>query len=266
MRRTLFFRLAPTWKTIGAVQSTTCALEALQPSRAALRTTSRTPFLKDQSPSIVVNTRDCRRRLAVLIDASNTSFLHPSAPSTPLPTQPALEGEPKVQWTYPPLLPSIREGIEKVGVPVLFRLFAHRRALPSVWEPYCLPWKQCQGVAEPSTSAAPEKATSMIIMQHFEVEPFIPIPMQMEADAEHLFRYRSFNKVEGVCYLVKGAESGVWKEQTEAVAKIWEKPDGTSDAGEKAEMNSDRFFNQYVFDEMGLVSAVCNDGRSSNGA
>lgn len=118
------------------------------------------------------------------------------------------------------LLPAI----EKHGRPILTRLFAH--TLTPEWET--------------------EQAGGAQQAELFQVEKFIPVPMQMAADAEHIVRLSSKNKVQGVVFVCHEVE----REWFEA------------NAGGKLKGKG---FNQYYFDELGFGSKVVEDGRSENG-
>eukprot|EP00796_Vickermania_ingenoplastis_P001436 gene1436-832_t len=245
---------------------------------------------KDRLPSPLVNPKDPRRRLAVLIDAGNTLFLDPTQPPPSAPGEAAKEQDDAFsskereaeglqppgtgsdgRIAYPSLSPAVLEAIEKLGAPVLFRLFAHD--LPPAWAPFSQPWM--------NRIFASAEGGAQRYFQFFQVEPFIPVPMQMEADAEHLFRFHQHNAVEGVCFLVKGEDQKEWKERITSVVSRWEAESLRREQQQQAYHAREEthtslpsanagagsvFFNQYVLDEMGLISSLCLDGRSENGA
>lgn len=279
--------------------------------------------MKDRWPSPLADFADRRRRLAVLIDARNVNVLD----TTVTPGQPATatkEGQkpPQSLISYPPLSVNVLQAIQQVGVPVLFRVFAARHALPPIWEAYCQPWQRFSSAssshsalpltATPSSSASTPfmdtgdgsrhgtasdvttaSASLYAFFQLFTVEPFIPLPIQMEADADHLFRFKEENGIEGVCYVVPEVDRDAWTNRVQSIAEQWDtiqqeslKKNGHHRVGsdfnttsstvrtpteEKQGYSSSSesptsFFNQYVVDEMGLAFQLCADGRTENGA
>lgn len=265
--------------------------------------------VKDRFPSPLCNFSDPRQRLAVLIDARNVHVLDALAtyanPSS-LPTQVAAEGvgqsgEIPLSSTshpsppLPPLSPTVLQAIQSVGVPVLFRVFAHRFTLPAVWEPFCQPWQRfvhstlpdpsissshaissSTGSSDSNTRGSAERISSATSLyasfQLFTVEPFIPVAMQMEADADHLFRFKEENGVEGICYVIPEVDREAWIERVPRVAEQWEHllqqhanrqgGDGNNITTRRKNESQDlttqpevskTFFNQYVLDHMGML-------------
>ena len=82
-------------------------------------------------------------------------------------------------------------------------------------------------------------------MEFFRVEKFIPVSMQMGADANHLFQFRQLNMTQAVCYVCTELERPLFE-------KYFDRLKGNG-------------FNQYSFDEAGLGTAVVEDGRSTRG-
>ncbi|KEG14593.1 hypothetical protein DQ04_00391150 [Trypanosoma grayi] len=190
--------------------------------------------VKDRFPPVATDLSDPRRRLALLIDASSV--------------------EPRVFHN------TIVPAVLKVGVPVLVRLFAVQ--LSSEWEKVVAgsdAVKKTEGGGSSSSSNALEKdhnATGNEVeaaevtsgcppAEFFRVERFIPVSMQMEADANHIFDFRRQNKIEAVCFVCSEVDRGVFEGFLANIA-------GNG-------------FNQYVLDELGMAKEVEEDGRSADG-
>jgi hypothetical protein len=161
---------------------------------------------KDRFPPRLYNPQDPRRRLAVLIDANK---IPPSV-----------------------FRKTIEPALADIGIPILFRAFDHE-LLPA-WQ------AAISGTAEQSPT---DKGC---VIEWFRVERFIPISLQMAADANHIFEYREFNKIEGVCYV------------TSELDKTHVENHLVRLKGQK--------FNQYIFDELGLALELNEDGRSKDGS
>ncbi|EKF32873.1 hypothetical protein MOQ_003267, partial [Trypanosoma cruzi marinkellei] len=195
--------------------------------------------VKDRFPPILTDLSDPRRRLAILLDASSV--------------------EPRV--FYNTVLPAAK----KVGVPVLVRIFAVQ--LSSEWESHVAgsDGTQMSGRDLSSSSGAEarekmktnnekEKEEGRTIgntslcppVEFFRVERFIPVSMQMEADANHIFDFRRQNKIEAVCFVCTEVDRGVFEGFLPNIA-------GNG-------------FNQYVLDELGMAKEVLEDGRSADGS
>lgn len=235
---------------------------------------------KDRLPPVPTDLADPRRRLAVLIDGSNPNLIPTSCTTASQICQTS------------PLFTTVLPAVMEVGVPVLLRVFAHQ--LPAVWGPL-LAGNGGAAASTPSPSSAsplsapglsaPTATVPPMQLEHFRVEGFIPIAMQMEADARHLYELRALNKVEGVCYVCHEADHAVYTslmdEQRTASAELAKlllqtnrdkKSSSFTHAQPPQEGSADdgvavaSFFNQYVFDELGAVGESAVDGRSKNGA
>lgn len=97
----------------------------------------------------------------------------------------------------------------------------------------------------------------MIQLEFFRVERFIPIAMQIEADAQHIYNYRNFNKIEGVCYVCHEVDRSIYE-------RLMEKNVNPNNSN-KTNSNQN-FFNQFLFDELGLAREMANDGRHGDGS
>ncbi|AAZ10301.1 uncharacterized protein TEOVI_000844300 [Trypanosoma equiperdum] len=192
--------------------------------------------VKDRYPPPATDLGDPRRRLAVLVDASSV--------------------DPRVFRNT--ILPAAL----KVGTPVLIRIFSVQ--LSSEWEPLVA---GSGGTRESATSTEPEWKTSGTAndgreevsgaagsrdsgawcppVEFFRVERFIPVPMQMEADANHIFDFRKQNQIEAVAFVCGEVDRGVFEGFLPNIA-------GNG-------------FNQYVLDELGMAKEVLEDGRSEDG-
>ncbi|ESL10821.1 hypothetical protein TRSC58_01439 [Trypanosoma rangeli SC58] len=192
--------------------------------------------VKDRFPPVLTDLSDPRRRLALLVDASSV--------------------EPCV--FYNTVLPAAK----KVGVPVLVRAFAVQ--LSREWESHVAGSDATRGLGcDPNNSGAVETAEATKIgnekeertivstplcapVEFFRVERFIPVSMQMEADANHIFDFRRQNKIEAVCFVCGEVDRGVFEGFLPNIA-------GNG-------------FNQYVLDELGMAREVLEDGRSADGS
>ncbi|KAH9599037.1 hypothetical protein LSM04_006238 [Trypanosoma melophagium] len=195
--------------------------------------------VKDRFPPVVTDLSDPRRRLALLVDASSVT--------------------PRVFRN------TILPAAQKVGVPVIVRVFAVQ--LSSEWEAVVAgndvtkksnvndnnsgSHSINQSGVNDTTGTEQEKGVTSTALrcppvEFFRVERFIPISMQMEADANHIFDFRNQNKVEAVCFICGEVDRGVFEGFL------------TNIAGNG--------FNQYVLDELGMAKEVLEDGRSADGA
>ncbi|CCW61454.1 unnamed protein product [Phytomonas sp. EM1] len=94
--------------------------------------------------------------------------------------------------------------------------------------------------------------------------------MQIEADAQHLYNFRDYNKIEGVCYVCHEVDCSVY----EALMEEQHRPTPQSielgfrsDTSESSpHPSSTTFFNQYLIDELGMVKDINVDGRSDDGS
>lgn len=172
--------------------------------------------IKDRSPPAAYDPRNPKRKLAVLVDAQ------------------------KIDADV--FCKSIEPVIGEVGVPVLIRLFDYD--LNSKWQSIT-----AGGLADAGSDgqSVPRRSAVAPSIEWFRVERFIPISMQLAADANHIFDFRNFNRIDGVCYVCTELE----RPQYEAIL-----------------MNrlKGRGFNQYLFDELGLAAEVLDDGRSRDGS
>lgn len=233
--------------------------------------------VKDRYPPVTTDLADPRRRLAILVDGTNTGLLSDGGASM---TQ--------IQATSA-LYTNVLAAVQEVGVPVLLRVFAHQ--LPSAWDGVFAggvagtappPSDQTVGgglaALPPLTlipAAGPSAAASPLMMQveYFRVERFIPIAMQMEADARHLYEFRHMNKVEGVCYVCHEVDRSLYvslmEEQCKGSAPVVQQLLKSAEAargGRHGDEAVAMFFNQYLLDELGMASEMPTDGRSKNGA
>jgi hypothetical protein len=113
--------------------------------------------------------------------------------------------------------------LEEVGAPILFRFFEYE--LNPAWREYM---------------------TERPSFEWFRVERFIPLHLQMAADANHIARYCRQNKIEGIVYLVSETEKFQYQGYFGRLAG--------------------QGLNQYVFDEHGLAAQHLEDGREGDGA
>ncbi|AYU75751.1 hypothetical protein, conserved [Leishmania donovani] len=246
--------------------------------------------VKDRFPPVPTDLADPRRRLAVLVDGSNPNLI-PGGCTT-------VDQVYRTSALFTTVLPAVLQ----VGVPVLLRVFAHQ--LPAVWEPLLAgssssaaqggsasasPHTPTDGAGQPislvplpfqpSSSASSSTADAVIVPQvqfeYFRVERFIPVAMQMEADARHLYEFRHTNKVEGVCYVCHEVDRAMYislmEEQRTVSVELEELLREVRGKGRRTEAKEEKaaaaaFFNQYVLDELGMAGELLADSRSKNGA
>lgn len=211
---------------------------------------------KDRYPPACTDLSDPRRRLALLIDGSSTQLLQRG-------------GGGAFYETVLPLALSL-------GVPVLCRVFAH--SLSAEWEAVVPPPTTADGSVPNSVSttlalpaaggqggggAAP--ASVSLQLEYFRVERFIPIPIQIQADAQHIHDYRHANRIEGIAYCFSGVDRDVYSRIADELAdgqgllaSYYNNGGGSGGSGWQ--------FNQYLLDELGLVRESCVDGRSKDGS
>lgn len=126
---------------------------------------------------------------------------------------------------------TIEPAANLVGYPVLIRLFD--TDLRSDWHNLVANGGSFNRVAGPP-------------VEWFRVERFIPISMQMSADAQHIAEFRLQNKIEAICFVCNSLERTAFEQYF----------DNLSDTG----------MNQYCFDELGLGNSKLIDGRSEVGS
>ncbi|KAG5511937.1 hypothetical protein JKF63_07762 [Porcisia hertigi] len=261
--------------------------------------------VKDRFPPVPTDLADPRRRLAVLVDGSNPNLIPGSCTTA--------DQVYRTSSLFNTVLPAVLQ----VGVPVLLRIFAHQlpaiwepllagstatthgtsaSASDSVPTdsaghpiPILLPLPPLSSPLSSATSASPPQAaaaaveeeaaviTPHIQLDYFRVERFIPLAMQIEADARHLYEFRHTNKLEGVCYVCHEVDRAMY------ISLMQEQRTGSADLeGLLREVNhtgqeggpsvqeeratSAAFFNQYVLDELGMAGELLTDARSKNGA
>jgi hypothetical protein len=117
----------------------------------------------------------------------------------------------------------VSAGFEEIGVPTLTRIFAHD--LADDW----------RAVVEGPGA-----------VEFFRTERFVPVHMQIAADAAHIVQFRDRNKLEAVVFMCTEAER-------DAFEKYFDRLRGKG-------------VNQYCYDELGLGGRVEEDGRSVSGA
>ncbi|KAG8347282.1 hypothetical protein TRVL_01886 [Trypanosoma vivax] len=181
--------------------------------------------VKDRYPPVTTDLSDPRRRLALLVDATGVS--------------------PRVFRNT--VLPAAL----KVGVPVLVRVFAVQ--LSGEWESLVAGSGHagCSGTTEGGSGevvggeTSEDKGPVCPPVEFFRVERFIPVSMQMEADANHIFDFRQQNKIEAIAFVCSEVDRGLFEGFLSNIA-------GNG-------------FNQYVLDDLGMAKEVLEDGRSANG-
>lgn len=251
--------------------------------------------VKDRFPPVPTDLADPRRRLAVLVDGSNPNLIPGGCT--------AVDQVYRTSALFTTVLPAVLQ----VGVPVLLRVFAHQ--LPAVWEPLLAgssssSTSATQGgsasaghhtptgsagqpislvpllpLQPPPPSSSSSTADAAIVPQvqfeYFRVERFIPVAMQMEADARHLYEFRHTNKVEGVCYVCHEVDRPMYislmEEQRTGSVELEGLLSEVRGKGRRAEATEEKpakaaFFNQYVLDELGMAGELLADSRSKNGA
>mmetsp|Transcript_72696 Transcript_72696/g.84431 ORF Transcript_72696/g.84431 Transcript_72696/m.84431 type:complete len:292 (+) Transcript_72696:32-907(+) len=184
--------------------------------------------IKDRSPPKAYDPQNPKRRLAVLVDASKVNadvFCR----------------------SIEPLLPEI-------GVPVLIRIFDYE--LQPLWKPVTAGHlssatqeaaTQRGGSSQNQVVTRGASSSNSPTIEWFRVERFIPISMQIAADAQHIFDFKEFNRVEGVCFVCSELDRPYYE------STLLQRLKGKG-------------FNQYLCDEMGLAVEITEDGRSRDGA
>jgi hypothetical protein len=168
--------------------------------------------VKDRYPPTMLNHSDPRRKLALLVDAQKVDadvFCKTIEPAT-------LE----------------------IGVPVLVRVFDYEISRE---------WGNLIRHSSGDSSSSPSmRAAGSPPVEWFRVERFIPIGMQMLADADHICDHKFFNRIEGVCFICTELDRVYFERMLERLRG--------------------RGFNQYILDELGLVVEDLCDGRSKDGS
>lgn len=170
---------------------------------------------KDRSPPMAYDPLNPKRKLAVLVDAQ------------------------KVDADV--FCRNIEPALHQVGVPILIRLFDHE--LSPRWASIT-----AGGLADAKdgTSEAVQRPSVGPSIEWFRVERFIPVSMQIMADANHIYDYRSYNCVDAACYVCTELERPHYE-------ALFSRLKGNG-------------FNQYLFDELGLAVELNEDKRSRDGA
>ncbi|KAK7196839.1 hypothetical protein NESM_000625000 [Novymonas esmeraldas] len=229
--------------------------------------------VKDRLPPVSTDLADPRRRLAVLIDGTNPHLVPGDCTTA--------EQAFRTAALFTTVLPAVLQ----VGVPVLLRVFAHQ--LPPTWAPL-MAGSAADGAARSSTDqpltllplqtpSSSSSSSPQVQLEFFRVERFIPVAMQIEADARHLYEFRATNKVEGVCYVCNEVDratfTSLMQEQRSGSAalagllrEINPAAAAASASAAAAPSVSAAFFNQYVVDELGIVAEQLADGRSRDGS
>lgn len=96
-------------------------------------------------------------------------------------------------------------------------------------------------------AATPMATTVLPSIEWFRVDRFIPVNVQIAADTQHLFEFRSGNRVEGVVVVCSEAERAARFE------KYFPRLQG-------------RGFSQISFDEKGVATTLIEDGREGDGS
>lgn len=272
--------------------------------------------IKDRYPPLTVDHADPRRRLAILIDGTNVNLLGSAAAaasredlfaSSSLFTNvlPAIAkvGVPVLLRVFAHQLPTEWDPlvIPNYTPPAGFSSSGGGGGASAIND-----GGSGGGESNPAIIPAPSAASSSstndgndssngtgisnhggrggIVVEYFRVERFIPIPMQMEADAQHLYDFRFQNKIQGVCYVCHEVDralySALMSQQLgrnnntiggggpDAIAASMLLPPIAS-SGSNTDGNGNaavRFFNQYLLDELGMVKEEAVDGRSADGA
>lgn len=167
--------------------------------------------VKDRFPPKALNHSDPKRKLALLVDAQKVDadvFCKTIEPAT-------LE----------------------IGVPVLVRVFDYE--ISREWGNLI---RQSNGDANNFLTRTANSPS----VEWFRVERFIPIGMQMVADADHICDHRFFNRIEAVCFICTELDRAYFERMLERL--------------------KGRGFNQYILDELGLVVEDHCDGRSKDGS
>lgn len=127
------------------------------------------------------------------------------------------------KFASPQALTALDGAIAQVGTPIIQRVFATELGVE---------WA--------------DLLTDKPSYDWFRVEKFIPVSMQIGADAMHIGEFRHANQVEAIAYVVTQLEKHHFEQ-------FFDRLKGTG-------------MNQYVFDETGLVAQHCEDGREGDGA
>jgi hypothetical protein len=185
---------------------------------------------KDRFPPRSYDASNPRRRLAVLVDASKLSA--------------------------EAFVTDIEPAIMKYGYPILIRVFDHSmksdwntlvggatNSITSLLDAPDSPIPQVR--AGKSSTSLKRSVDNPACMEFFRVEKFIPISMQIGADANHLAEFKSLNMTQGIVYVCTKLERPMYEQYFERLR-------GTQ-------------MNQYSFDEGGFGSSVEEDGRSQSG-
>ena len=118
---------------------------------------------------------------------------------------------------------SIDPKVEEVGAPILYRFFDTE--LRQEWK---------------------DLLTERPSFEWFRVERFIPIHMQMAADAHHIADHCRDNKIQGIVYVVSETDKYHYEQYFDRLRG--------------------KGLNQYIFDENGLAAQTEEDGREGDGA
>eukprot|EP00744_Colponema_vietnamica_P023887 GILI01034706.1.p1 GENE.GILI01034706.1~~GILI01034706.1.p1 ORF type:complete len:204 (+),score=29.75 GILI01034706.1:52-663(+) len=195
-------------------------------------------------PPASYNPRDPRRRLAVLIDGSR------------------IDAETYVSTIEPALC--------QYGVPVLVRVFDTelRDAWLGLVEPALASSggmgggskinnsqsdSQVKNISRETTSyeamdrPAAANNKHLPVIEWFRMDRFIPVPIQIAADVQHIFDYRSGNKIEGAVIVCTENERATRFE------KFFSRVQGKG-------------FSQITFDEKGPGVVLIEDGRDGDGS
>lgn len=259
--------------------------------------------MKDRYPPMSVDLADPRRRLAVLVDGTNAHLLaglRGGSVGGGTPSQsadeagsPSSDGALRNTALYTTILPAVMQ----VGVPVLLRVFAQQLSMewemllaggsgrsrmiplpgsstrPSSGSPSAPPDEadstpRAAPTSDPSLATYPTEPS--LQMEFFRVERFIPIPMQIEADAQHLYDFRDANQVQGVCYVCHEVDRAMYEEmmrrqRTGAPALSDRRGGGAATVSASSRVPPAAFFNQYLLDELGMVKEMNVDGRPGDG-
>lgn len=170
--------------------------------------------VKDRFPPKALDPNNPKRKLAVLVDAQKVDA--------------------DIYCNI------IEPAVSEVGVPVLVRVFEHE--LSPEWRKLIASGRVKGG---PGGVGASMRGLDGVAIEWFRVERFIPVAMQIVADANHIFEYKHFNQIDGVCYVCTELDRAHYELMLERLRG--------------------RGFNQYILDELGLVVEVNCDGRSKDG-
>ncbi|CCW68862.1 unnamed protein product, partial [Phytomonas sp. Hart1] len=249
---------------------------------------------KDRFPYPSVNLTDPRRRLAVLIDGTNDNLLRNCQGIGATASILAWIEEAARETS---LVVNVLPAILKIGVPVLLRVFGHQ--LPVEWEPLVLSgsderrikngkggrlvelplslFSSCQPTPTEDNGGDSDDikdhsvGSSKVLpiqVEFFRVERFIPIPMQIEADAQHLYSFRNHNKIEGVFYVCQEMDFAMYEklmvEKHCLIQQSLESSFRSNDSENFPCFSSKSFFDQYLIDELGTVKSINIDDQSTD--